>query len=107
MTDTSDQRLVELIQKYNDLFDDMLQQRHEVVGREKYGNFAFLKNDVGRMLMEELADSANYARYLFIKIGILNEHLAGELQGEADKDGNITIGVKGFQGTKEGWSKQE
>lgn len=105
---TSEETITELIEQYNLLFDDMTQKRHEI-GRERYGDFAFLGNDVIRMTMEELADVSNYARYMFVKLGILNEYLQSRLKEEVptDEEGNVTIGVKSFRGTKEGWGKRE
>lgn len=97
--------LLQMLEKYNELFNEMAQTRHDV-GATKYGEFTFLENDVARMLMEELVDASNYCRYLFMKIGILNDYLAGELAEKLPNgEGGVTIGTESFKGTKEGWKK--
>lgn len=79
------------------LFTDMCARRHEL-GQEEYGAFTFLENDVIRMMCEELADIANYARMQFIKILLMAR--------ETDLELNLPqIGVQSFKGTGEGWKK--
>lgn len=55
-------------------FDALTQLRHEV-GAEEYGDVAFLTAPLVRMAAEELADLANYARYLYIRLRVLEEFL--------------------------------
>lgn len=48
----------------------MCKQRH-LKGEQKYGSLTFLNNSTLEMAMEEVVDLANYARYTFIKLVIL------------------------------------
>jgi hypothetical protein len=87
-------------------FTDLRKKRHEI-GQEKYGQFTFLSNDVIRMMLEELADVANYVEYQAAKLILLQGLLEQDprLQ-ELTKEGEITIGMQAFKGTKEGWDKR-
>lgn len=59
-----------------------------------------------RMMLEELADTANYCRMQSIKLLILQQAVEADLSDLADKEGEITIGVKAFKGAGEiGWNK--
>lgn len=104
--DEVDEGLVVLMERYAQLFDNMCRERHEL-GQQKYGEFTFLGTDTVRMLMEELADAANYSRYMFIKLGILNEYLHQQANEVADDSGQINIGAQAFKGTKEGWGNKQ
>lgn len=76
------------IQRASELFDQMALERH-MQGAEEYGATKFLTNDVMIMLAEELLDAANYIRYQFIKIVLLNELLQQELQKVEQNDGQF------------------
>jgi hypothetical protein len=65
-----DPALKATVQELSDLFDRTCQERHEK-GSEEYGQLTYLENDTVGMLLEELADAANYARYTFIRIALL------------------------------------
>lgn len=98
----------ELLKEYSAAFDKLTQERHEV-GAKEYGAFTFLENDVVRMMMEELADTANYCRMQFIKLMLLQHALEEEigqgLHGATNQEDNITIGVKSFKGAGDiGWN---
>jgi hypothetical protein len=106
VTDKAEE-IVQLMQEFSELFDKLCQERHKA-GSEEYGAFTFLENDVVRMMAEELADVANYARMHFIKLmmlqGLLQEDVLDKL--DTDADDNITIGLKAFRGVGEtGWQK--
>lgn len=98
--------LVTAMEQFSEEFDKLCQNRHEA-GAAEYGVVTFLGNDVVRMMMEELADTANYCRMQFIKLMLLQGMLQDELAENKvpDDEGNITIGVQSFKGTKEGWGK--
>ncbi|SRR6266508_1312199 len=102
--DDSVQFHAELINDYSEAFDKLCQERHDK-GQAVYGVFTFLGNDVIRMMMEEVADTANYCRYQFIKLMFLQHMLEQDPQLQTDEDNNIAIGLKAFKGTKEGWRK--
>lgn len=85
-------QLMELIQKASDVFDEMLQTRHEE-GSDKYGPFKFLEANTVEEAMFELVDLSNYARYTFIKLWIMNQAL-----NDALADQEIPIGEGFFPG---------
>lgn len=65
----------------------------DIRGAEEYGETSFAQNDVIRMMAEELADTANYCRYQFIKLMKLQEQLS-----------EMGLDMNDFQGTKkEDW----
>lgn len=64
------------------------------MGAEKYGEFTWLSNDTLGMLMEELLDVVNYARYTFIRM-----YLLAEGQGQilsTSKEHKIPFGKNAF-----------
>lgn len=62
----------ELIVAAEQQFDAMCLDRHRK-GNQKYGTFTFLDLPTLTMAMEEVADLANYARYTFIKLVLLQD----------------------------------
>jgi hypothetical protein len=79
----------ELIVVAEQLFEQMCLDRHRA-GNQKYGKFTFLEMPTVQMAMEEVVDLANYARYTFIKLALLqdairqvqnNSLLGGEAEG--------------------------
>jgi hypothetical protein len=61
-------------QQFSDEFSALCFARHEV-GAEEYGDMAFMDNDMFAFVYEELADAANYLRYQFMKLRIVEETL--------------------------------
>ena len=59
------------VNEANVLFDRMCVQRH-AVGQEKYGPVKFMDVNTLNEAMEEVVDIANYARYTFVKLYVLN-----------------------------------
>jgi hypothetical protein len=97
--------LADVIEVYSASFDKLCQERHEG-GLAEYGAFTFMGNDVVRMMMEELADTANYCRMQFIKLMMLQHALEEQTESLGDEEQNITIGLESFRGTKDvGWVK--
>lgn len=101
--------VIDIVNGLGEEFDSLCQARHDI-GEEKYGPLTWMGNDVVRMMIEELADTANYCRYQAIKLMLLQTQLEvelanGSIGAERDENDNITIGVKAFKGTKEGWTK--
>ena len=82
-------------------FNDLRKKRHEI-GQEKYGELTFLGNDVVRMMLEELADVANYVEYQAAKLLLLQRALESDPRILAIQG---VIGTESFKGTKEGWGK--
>jgi hypothetical protein len=62
------------LQHYSDEFDTLQQLRH-IDGAKEYGEITFLKAPLVRMAAEELADLCNYARYMYIKLRVMEEAL--------------------------------
>lgn len=101
--DDDNEKMISVLNELSDKFDNLCRERHEA-GAKEYGVVTFLENDVVRMMAEELADTANYCRMQFIKIMMLQGFLEDELEGRADSEGNVTIGIQSFRGTGTGWS---
>lgn len=74
----------ELIEEFSIEFDVMCNDRH-VMGAEKYGPVNFMTVDSLQMAIEEVADLANYARYTFIKLRLL-QHYMTQQQQDVPKD---------------------
>jgi hypothetical protein len=64
----------DLLQRLSDEFSALTDSRHEM-GAETYGPVKFLEIDTVQMAAEELADLANYSRYLFIKLRLMEMSL--------------------------------
>lgn len=62
------------MQVLSDEFDALMQTRH-MTGQEEYGAVAFLKAPLLQMAAEELADLCNYARYMYIRLRLMEEAL--------------------------------
>lgn len=71
---SEEQEEVSLLQQYSEEFDALCQIRGDE-GAEEYGPTAFLKAPLVRMAAEELADLSNYARFMYIKLRLLEEKL--------------------------------
>lgn len=78
------------IEEYSDLFDEACRQRHEM-GVEKYGAGKFLTVNTLEEAAYEVLDLANYARYSFIKLMLLNEYLES-LETIPDQEGFQPVG---------------
>ena len=104
MADSEAQEFTERMQELSLAFDQLCQERH-LAGQEEYGKLTFLGNDVVRMMIEELADTANYCRYQAVKLLLLQEYLEQELVDElGEGTEEITLGIKAFKGVGEvGW----
>ena len=86
-------------------FDKLCQERHQE-GAQEYGEITFLGNDVVRMLLEELADTANYCKMQAVKLIILQSRMEGEVLPKVSdqNNGEVQLGWQAFKGTKEtGW----
>ena len=82
--------VTDLVLWANERFDDMIQQRHEM-GGTKYGPVAFMEIDSIEMALEEVADLANYARYTWIKLKLLQVNLS-QLPEVQDAEQSVTLG---------------
>lgn len=64
-----------LLQQLSDEFDTSCQARHEM-GEVKYGAGTFLKTDTLQHALDEVTDLANYARYTYIKLRLMQLGIA-------------------------------
>lgn len=69
----------ELVQRLSEEFDYLCQARH-AMGAQKYGPVKFLEVDSLDEAAAEIIDLANYARYTFIKLRMLQAQI-GQFQG--------------------------
>jgi hypothetical protein len=72
--DTADQEIINKINSYSDLFDECQVQFREE-DSEKNGALAFLNDDSVSEIASVLIDMAIQARYMFIKIMLMQEGL--------------------------------
>lgn len=56
-------------------FQELKDQRW-IDGAKEYGPFAFIRNDMVRFAIEEIADLANYAEMLYIKLRVLERKMS-------------------------------
>lgn len=97
MTDTVDPTA--LINELSEEFDQKTLERHEL-GQDKYGKFSFLGKDMFEEAILECLDTANYMRYQYIKLRMLQMAIASDprVAALANTEGDITIGVESFKG---------
>lgn len=67
--------IADKIAEYSDDFDRLTFERHEQ-GEQKYGPGTWLKIDTLQHAMDEVLDLANYARFTYIKLRLLQDRLA-------------------------------
>lgn len=60
------------METFNSEFFDLCEIRHNT-GAQEYGPFNFLDVNLPEFIYEEIADIANYARFLYIKMRLLEE----------------------------------
>lgn len=72
-----DKTVGDLIEEYNTEFDVRCQDRHNM-GAEKYGADSFVGVDTIEMALAEVVDLANYARYTFIRLRLLQDQVGGD-----------------------------
>lgn len=64
----------EVVAEADIAFLEMTQDRY-LMGAEKYGPVRYLEIDSIQMALEEVADLANYARFTWIKLWLLQQKL--------------------------------
>ena len=79
--------LAELMVTFSMEFDDRTVERHRF-GATKYGPAAFMSADTLEMAIEEVIDLANYARYTYMKLRLLQESIRDQIP----EDGTIDTG---------------
>lgn len=85
--------LTELLQGLSEEFDSRCDQRHKM-GAQKYGPGKFLEVDTFEEAMQEIIDLANYARYTYIRLRLL------QIRNPKLTD-NPVLGRDGFLNAKE------
>lgn len=76
--------LIEQLNAYNEEFDRRTFERHEM-GEKKYGPGTWLTIDTLEMAIEEVIDLANYVRFTYVKLRMLQDSLAQQTDEIADK----------------------
>ena len=92
---TKETSLPELTQRLSDEFDELCRKRHEQ-GQKEYGQFTYLEADLVSMIKEEVADAANYLRYLFIKIALMEAAIL-DYAGQVESGTDSAPGVQGLK----------
>ena len=77
------------MQALSEEFDSTCAERHEM-GAEKYGALKFVEKDTFQEMIEEIVDLANYARYTYIKLRMMQDYMAMEATPPE------VLGAKGF-----------
>ena len=96
-----DQELINQLELYNRDFFDLCEERHNQ-GAKEYGPLNFLDVDLIEFILEEVADIANYARFMYIRIKMLEEaarergiNLSTTSTGEVPTD-EVSFGSSSF-----------
>lgn len=91
-----------MLERLNQEFFDLCEERHNK-GADEYGPLNFLNVDLPAFIYEEIADIANYARFLFIRVRLLEEiasergiDLSAALTGEVRDKDEVSFGVASF-----------
>jgi hypothetical protein len=84
--------IAEAIAKYNEEFDRLTYERH-IQGEEKYGAGTWLTIDTLQHAMDEVLDLANYARFTYVKLRMLQDKLV-----EFQADASIAKAKSGYDG---------
>jgi hypothetical protein len=71
--------IAHIVAALSEEFDQRCMERHEF-GQEKYGAGTFLMVDTMAMALEEVVDLANYARYTYIRLRLLNDSIDRQVQ---------------------------
>jgi hypothetical protein len=88
------QQIAEQLTAYSDEFDASCENRHQL-GAEKYGPGKFLMVDTLEEALDEIVDLANYARFTYIKLRMLQEAI---IQQGTDTG---VLGADGFMSTRD------
>ncbi len=68
----NDSEVLKMMEAFNSEFFDLCEVRHNT-GADEYGAFNFLNVNLPEFIYEEIADIANYARFLYIRVRLLEE----------------------------------
>jgi len=98
---------MELMEKFNEEFFELTQKRHEA-GAVEYGPINFLGVDLPTFIYEEMADIANYARYIYIRMRLLEEYarengidMSAPFTGEVREPDEVSFGSSSFVPSRE------
>jgi hypothetical protein len=98
-TNPVSETVTEAVEKYSHEFDRMCQDRH-TLGEQKYGPGKFLSANTVEEAMFEVVDLANYARYTFIRLMLMNDFLAEKFGEDEIRE----LGPAGFKTVGSDWS---
>ena len=98
----SDLVTTEMLEALNLEFFELCEERHNR-GADEYGPLNFLKVNLPEFIYEELADFANYARFLYIRVRLLEEiasergiDMSAALTGEVRDEDEVSFGAPSF-----------
>jgi hypothetical protein len=98
--ETAEEAFAALLVGYSIEFDNQCEERHEM-GGEKYGPGKFLTVDTMQEALYEIVDLANYARYTYIKLRMLQDALAAQALTDVSIDTTEFIKAKSFTAVKD------
>jgi len=90
-----DAELIKRMQVLSEEFDVLCQKRHDM-GERKYGPGTWLGVDTLEMIIEELIDIANYVRFSFVKLRMIQETLGTDRSTATPQLGNEMMGKDAF-----------
>lgn len=98
----NDSEVVKAMETFNSEFFDLCEVRHNT-GADEYGSFNFLNVNLPEFIYEEMADIANYARFMYIRVRLLEEiarergiDLSAPLTGEVRDEDEVSFGTASF-----------
>jgi len=96
------EKLLKMMETFNSEFFDLCEVRHNT-GAEEYGALNFLNVDLPTFMYEEMADIANYARFLYIRMRLLEEtvrergfDMSAPFTEEVRDDNEVSFGASSF-----------
>ena len=96
------EKQLEMMEQFNSEFFDLCELRHNI-GAEEYGALNFLEVNLPEFIYEEMADIANYSRFLYIRIRLLEElarergiDLSAAFVGEVRDEDEVSFGTASF-----------
>lgn len=78
------------VDQFSHDFDTACQERHER-GAHDHGPITFLSVDTLQEAMDEIVDFANYARYTYIKLRLLQAAVEETLNVEGKSEGFVSV----------------
>lgn len=107
MSADSDKKQLQKLEDFNQEFFDLCEVRHNE-GAEEYGDLNFLTVNLPEFIYEEMADIANYSRFMYIRLRLLEEmarergiDMSAAFVGEVREEDDVPSGATSFVPTSE------